>query len=70
VDWGAITFKVTAGPVIPDKVAVMTVVPAAIPVAKPSPDIAATAVLELVHVTLAVMFCLIASKYVPMARYC
>ena len=45
------TVKVTAALVIPDKDAVISVVPAAIPVAKPEEEIVATLVPELAQVT-------------------
>jgi hypothetical protein len=45
------SFKVTAWLVIPDKEAVMLVVPVAEPLPKPAEDIEATVVLELAQVT-------------------
>ena len=64
------TVKITARLVIPDKVAVIAVLPVAMPVTTPSADIVATEVLELVHFTRSVMFWLWLSNNVPMAMYC
>ena len=61
------TVKLTAGLVIPDKVAVIAVLPAAMPVTTPSADIVATEVSELAHFTWSVMFWLWLSNNVPMA---
>jgi hypothetical protein len=52
----AITVRVTAGLVIPDRDAVMLAVPAAMPVAKPVEEIVAIPVSELDQVTLLLMF--------------
>ena len=64
------TVKLAGGLVIPDKVAVIAVLPAAMPVTTPSADIVATEVSELVHFTRSVMFWLWLSNNVPMAMYC
>jgi hypothetical protein len=64
------TVKLAAGLVIPDKVAVIRELPAPMPVAKPSVDIVATALSELVHFTWSVMFWLWLSNNVPRAMYC
>ena len=49
------TVKVTAGLVVPERVAVMLVFPTAMPVATPAEDIVAILVSELIHATLEVM---------------
>ena len=64
------TVNLTAALVISDKVAVITVLPAAMPVTIPSADIVATEVLELVHFTRSVIFWLWLSNNIPMAMYC
>ena len=64
------TVKLVGGLVIPDKVAVIAVLPAAIPVTTPSAEIVATEVSELIHFTRSVMFWLWLSNNVPMAMYC
>jgi len=64
------TVKLAGGLVIPDKVAIITVLPAAMPVTTPSADIVATEVLELVHFTRFVIFWLWLSNNIPMAMYC
>jgi hypothetical protein len=46
-----VTVKVIAGLVMPDRAAVISVLPAAIPVANPASEIVATLVSELVQVT-------------------
>ena len=51
-----ITFKVTAGLVIPDSEAVILVFPAARAAARPEEEIVATVVLELVQVTSVLIF--------------
>jgi hypothetical protein len=58
---GIITVRVTAGLTIPDKDAMILVVPAAIPLASPEAMIFATLVSELAHVAWEVM-----SEVVPL----
>ena len=57
-------------PVTPDKVALMVVDPAALPVAKPDPEIVATPVLEVAQTTEPVMSLLDPSAYCPIAVNC
>ena len=55
VDAGATTAKLTAGLVIPSRVAVILAVPAATPVAKPVEEIVAVPVVSLAQVTCELM---------------
>ena len=71
VDVAAITVKLTAGLITPDRVAEILVVPAAIPVAKPSLGVmVAMAVLELAQLTCEVISAVDPSEYVPVAVNC
>ena len=62
--------KITTGLVTLEKVAVIFVVPAATPVAKPAEDMVAMFVSELTHTTLDVMSLVEPSAYVPVAVNC
>lgn len=62
-----VTESVTPGEVIPLCVAVIVVVPVAKPVAMPAALMVAVGVLEEVHVTLFVKFCVVWLLNVPMA---
>jgi len=64
------TVKVTGALVIPDRDAVILVVPTARPAAKPPPVMVATTVLELFQVTCVVMSAVELSEYVPVAVNC
>ncbi len=54
---GAVTVSVTAGLVTPPEAAVICEVPCPTPLARPPALIVATAVLELAHAAVPVMFC-------------
>lgn len=64
------TFNITTGLVIPETVALMSVLPTLTPVAKPAEDMAAMFVSELTHTTLDVMSLVEPSAYVPVAVNC
>jgi hypothetical protein len=67
---GAVTVSAAVS-LIESNVAVMSVLPSLTPVAKPAAgSMVATAVLELVQVTLDVISAVLASEYVPVAVYC
>ena len=67
---GEPTVKIKGGLAIPDRVAVMLVVPFATADTKPSADIVATAVFELDQLTCEVMAEYAVSEYVPTATNC